>query len=182
MMDFGNWGYPKRPKHLERQIGEQFEYNGVKLEVVEWEEDCKGCYFTKNCKKMKFVLSVGTRSKDNYFISGSENYRVCNLDDNGIVMPRGENDFCPNEVGYQQAKPEAEKYQNTGVKFYGISAFGTFGNIKKIVADAGADPEKNYFGLKIDKNRLSERNRVLLFEYDLNYNIWNNIALLQRKR
>ena len=44
------------------------------------------------------------------------------------------------------------------------------------------NPEKNYFGLKIDKNRLSERNRVLLFEYDLNYNIWNNIALLQRKR
>ena len=84
MMDFGNWGYPKRPKHLERQIGEQFDYKGVKLEVVEWEEDCKGCYFTQNCKKMKFVLSIGTRIKDNYFISDSENYRVCNLDDNGV--------------------------------------------------------------------------------------------------
>ena len=84
MMDFGNWGYPKRPKHLERQIGEQFEYNGVKLEVVEFEEDCKGCYFTQNCKKMKIVLNLDTRIDECYYVVGRESYRHCNLDDNGI--------------------------------------------------------------------------------------------------
>ena len=30
---------------MERQIGEQFDFLGVKLEVIEGEEDsCKGCY------------------------------------------------------------------------------------------------------------------------------------------
>lgn len=43
------------------------------------------------------------------------------------------------------------------------------------------NPKKNYFGLKIDKNRLSERNRVLLFEYDLNCNEWKNVGILKRK-
>ena len=46
MMDFCNCGYPNRPKHLERQIGEQFDYKGVKLEVEIAEEPyCTGCYF-----------------------------------------------------------------------------------------------------------------------------------------
>ena len=44
------------------------------------------------------------------------------------------------------------------------------------------DPSKNYFGIKIDKNRLGERNKVLLFEYNLNYNIWRNIGILLKKR
>ena len=34
---------------MERKIGEQFDYNGVTLEVVDWEEHCKGCYFFKGC-------------------------------------------------------------------------------------------------------------------------------------
>ena len=44
------------------------------------------------------------------------------------------------------------------------------------------DPHKFYFGIKIDKNRLGERNHVMLFEYNLNYNTWNNIGLLKRKQ
>lgn len=43
------------------------------------------------------------------------------------------------------------------------------------------NPEKFYFGVKIDKNRLGERNKVLLFEYNLNFNIWRNIGLLQKR-
>jgi hypothetical protein len=43
------------------------------------------------------------------------------------------------------------------------------------------NPEKFYFGVKIDKNRLGERNKVMLFEYNLNYNIWRNIGMLQKK-
>lgn len=41
---------------------------------------------------------------------------------------------------------------------------------------------KKYFGQKIDKNRLGERNHVLLYEYDLNYNIWNNIGILKKRQ
>ena len=43
-------------------------------------------------------------------------------------------------------------------------------------------PEKFYFGIKIDKNRLGERNKVLLFEYNLNFNEWKNIGLLYKRR
>ena len=32
---------------MERDVGDQFEYNGVTLEVVE-HKDCLGCYFHKN--------------------------------------------------------------------------------------------------------------------------------------
>ena len=44
------------------------------------------------------------------------------------------------------------------------------------------DPKKKFFATKIDKNRLGERNGVLLFEYDLNYNIWNNVGILKKKK
>lgn len=42
--------------------------------------------------------------------------------------------------------------------------------------------EKFYFGIKIDKNRLGERNKVLLFEYNLNFNEWKNIGLLLKRK
>ena len=43
------------------------------------------------------------------------------------------------------------------------------------------DPKKRYFGLRIDKNRLSEKDKILLFEYDLNLNVWKNVGLLIKK-
>lgn len=43
------------------------------------------------------------------------------------------------------------------------------------------NPKKKYFGLKIDKNRLSEKDKILLFEYDLNLNIWECIGELIKK-
>ena len=32
---------------MERKIGERFDFGGVTLEVVDWKEHCKGCYFFK---------------------------------------------------------------------------------------------------------------------------------------
>lgn len=41
---------------MERQIGEIFDYNGTKLEVVEG-ESCDECVFRKGCFNMKaFIL------------------------------------------------------------------------------------------------------------------------------
>ena len=71
---------------MERQIGEQFDYEGVKLEVVEREEECKGCYFTQNCKKMKIVLNLDTRIDECYYVVGRESYRHCNLDGDAIKI------------------------------------------------------------------------------------------------
>ena len=57
------------------------------------------------------------------------------------------------------------------------------------LSDAWGEPtlqdlneEKFYFGIKIDKNRLGERNKVLLFQYNLNFNEWKNIGLLYKRR
>lgn len=44
------------------------------------------------------------------------------------------------------------------------------------------NPEKKYFSLKIDKNRLHEKDKIMLFEYDLNFNTWENIGLLVKKK
>jgi replicative DNA helicase len=44
------------------------------------------------------------------------------------------------------------------------------------------DPQKRYFGLRIDKNRLGSKDNIMLFEYNLDYNIWNNIGYLIKKK
>ena len=47
---------------MERQIGEQFDYKGVKLEVAQAEERyCTGCYFYKNnpCGYLKIKKVTG---------------------------------------------------------------------------------------------------------------------------
>ena len=44
------------------------------------------------------------------------------------------------------------------------------------------NPKKRYFGLRIDKNRLSEKDKIMLFEYDLNLNTWENVGLLIKKQ
>ena len=46
---------------MERQIGEQFDYEGVKLEVAEWEEvnGCNGCYFSNIiCCRFEEILDI----------------------------------------------------------------------------------------------------------------------------
>ena len=44
------------------------------------------------------------------------------------------------------------------------------------------DPKKRYFGLRVDKNRLNEKDKILLFVYDLNLNVWENVGLLIKKK
>lgn len=43
------------------------------------------------------------------------------------------------------------------------------------------DPGKRYFSLKIDKNRLGDKDKIMLFEYNLDYNTWNNIGYIIKK-
>lgn len=44
------------------------------------------------------------------------------------------------------------------------------------------DPGKKYFSLKIDKNRLGDKDKIMLFEYNLDYNIWNNVGYIVKKQ
>lgn len=44
------------------------------------------------------------------------------------------------------------------------------------------DPKKKYFSIKIDKNRLHEKDKIMLFDYDLNFNTWDNVGLLVKKQ
>jgi len=43
------------------------------------------------------------------------------------------------------------------------------------------DPLKTYYGAKIDKNRAADKSKLLLFEVNLDYNIWNNVGVLMKK-
>ena len=43
------------------------------------------------------------------------------------------------------------------------------------------DPNKIYYGAKIDKNRAADKSKLLLFEVNLDYNTWENIGVLLKK-
>lgn len=43
------------------------------------------------------------------------------------------------------------------------------------------DPKKQYFAIKIDKNRMSKKGDIILFEIDLDRNIWQDIGSLVKK-
>lgn len=40
------------------------------------------------------------------------------------------------------------------------------------------NPNKTYYGVKVDKNRGGNKNGIMLFDVDLDYNIWQNIGAL----
>ena len=44
------------------------------------------------------------------------------------------------------------------------------------------DLKKQYFAIKPDKNRAGDKDKVLLFEIDLNLNIWKNVGYIIRKK
>ena len=45
------------------------------------------------------------------------------------------------------------------------------------------DLSKDYVGIKIDKNRSGSKDKIVLFEIDLNFNTWKNVGyLIKRKR
>lgn len=43
------------------------------------------------------------------------------------------------------------------------------------------DLSKTYFAIKIDKNRSGNKDKIMLFEINLDYNTWNNIGYLIKK-
>lgn len=43
------------------------------------------------------------------------------------------------------------------------------------------DPNKVYYGSKIDKNRAADKSKLLLFEVNLDYNTWENIGVLLKR-
>jgi len=44
------------------------------------------------------------------------------------------------------------------------------------------DPKKKYFAIKVDKNRLGDKDKIMLFDYNLDYNIWNHIGYIIKKQ
>ena len=44
------------------------------------------------------------------------------------------------------------------------------------------DLKKQYFAIKPDKNRAGDKDKVMLFEIDLNLNIWKNVGYIIRKK
>ena len=43
------------------------------------------------------------------------------------------------------------------------------------------DYTKQYFAIKADKNRAGDKDKIMAFEIELNYNIWYNIGYLIKK-
>jgi len=73
-------------------------------------------------------------------------------------------------IGKRLSKEEYHKYQVV----YEDDSWG-----EPIIEDL--DLKKQYFGIKPDKNRAGSKDKIMLFEIDLNYNIWKNIGYLIKK-
>ena len=43
------------------------------------------------------------------------------------------------------------------------------------------NPEKIYYGSKIDKNRAADKSKLLLFEVNLDLNTWDNVGVLLKR-
>lgn len=98
---------------------------------------------------------------------------IFNLTSNNIASAKGIKHVCDLLTLGKKINPdEYSKYQY--VPFDEDECWGD-------VTELELDSNKKYFGQFIDKNRLGERNKVLLYEYDLNLNTWNNIGLLIKK-
>jgi hypothetical protein len=64
---------------------------------------------------------------------------------------------------------EYGKYQYLNLNSYGTPGLSQL------------DPNKKYFAMKPEKNRAGSKSNYILFAYDLDYNTWNNVGILQRK-
>lgn len=74
-------------------------------------------------------------------------------------------------LGKKLNKDEYHKYQM-------VLEVDSWGEL--IVEDL--DLKKQYFCIKIDKNRAGDKDKIMLFEFDLNLNIWNNVGYIIKKQ
>lgn len=69
-------------------------------------------------------------------------------------------------MGKRLNKEDYHKYA-----YYPITSWGT-PSVEKL------DNKKTYYGVKTDKNRGGNKSGIMLFDVDLDYNIWNNVGAL----
>lgn len=74
-------------------------------------------------------------------------------------------------IGKKIGKEDYHKYQY-------VSVNDNWGEPK----EENLDLNKQYFAIKIDKNRAGSKDKIMLFEIDLNYNTWVNIGYLVKKQ
>lgn len=72
-------------------------------------------------------------------------------------------------IGKKITLDEYYKYQYVSV--------GTWGD----AFTSDLNPEKKYFAIKVDKNRAGSKDKIMLFEINLDYNIWKNVGYLIKR-
>jgi replicative DNA helicase len=98
---------------------------------------------------------------------------IFELTSNNIGAAKGIKTVCDMLTLCKRLKPEEyHKYQY--IKFDDDESWG-----EPVAYDLPQD--KKLFAQLIDKNRLYSRGSVLLYEYNLNENLWNNIGLLVKR-
>ena len=73
-------------------------------------------------------------------------------------------------LGKKISKDEYHKYQVV----YENESWG-----EPVIEDL--DYNKQYFAIKADKNRSGDKDKIMAFEIDLNYNIWDNVGYIIKK-
>lgn len=71
-------------------------------------------------------------------------------------------------LGKRLNKEDYHKYKYIPIGCWGEEAYENL------------NPNKTYYGVKVDKNRGGNKNGIILYDVDLDYNIWSNIGALVR--
>jgi replicative DNA helicase len=69
-------------------------------------------------------------------------------------------------MGKRLNKEDYHKYKYIPIGCWGESAYENL------------NPNKTYYGVKVDKNRGGNKNGIMLFDVDLDYNTWGNVGVL----
>lgn len=68
------------------------------------------------------------------------------------------------------------------IEEYGLYQYMTYDDTWGEEVACNLDPKKRYFAIKIDKNRLGDKDKIMLFDYNLDYNTWNHIGYIVKKK
>ena len=65
---------------------------------------------------------------------------------------------------------------------YGCYQYMTYDDAWGDEVACDLNPKLKYFALKIDKNRLGDKDRIMLFDYNLDTNVWSNVGYIIKKK
>jgi hypothetical protein len=187
----GNWiDEHDRGKLLFKDVGDDYSDTRIEFELRKFKATSNGIYYGYDTLKgfrsedWASIKQSATRIKEVTKELGMSGFIVFQLTDDTVftdIFSLSSNNIAGAKgmkhvtdaltLGKKISKEEYHKYQI-------VMENDTWG--EPVVEDL--DYNKQYFAIKADKNRDGDKDKIMAFVIDLNYNIWDNIGYLIKKQ